>query len=49
MHINVHGSTVYNSQGMEQTEMSINRGMNKDKELCSMFCNNLNGTKESEK
>ena len=29
MHPNVHCSTVYNSQDMEATYMSINRGMNK--------------------
>ena len=29
MHPNVHNSTVYNSQVMEATYMSINRGMDK--------------------
>ena len=27
---NVHGSTIYNSQDMEATQMSINRGMDKE-------------------
>ena len=30
MHPNIHCSTNYNSQGMETTEMSINRGMDKE-------------------
>ena len=30
MHPNVHGSTTYNSQDMEATQMSINRGMDKE-------------------
>ena len=30
MHRNVHYSTVYNSQDMEETKMSIRRGMDKD-------------------
>ena len=30
MHLNVHCSTIYNSQDMEATEMSINRGMDKE-------------------
>ena len=29
-HSNVHRSTIYNSQDMEATKMSINRGLNKD-------------------
>ena len=29
MHPNVHCSTIYNSQDMEATEMSVNRWMNK--------------------
>ena len=30
MHPNVHYSTIYNSQDMEATYMSVNRGMDKD-------------------
>ena len=30
MHPNVHGSTIYSSQGMEATYTSINRGMDKE-------------------
>ena len=30
MHPNVHCSTIYNSQDMEATEMSTNRGMDKE-------------------
>ena len=30
MHPNVHCSTIYNSQDMEATQMSINRGMDKE-------------------
>ena len=30
MHPSVHGSTIYNSQGMEATQMSIDRGMVKE-------------------
>ena len=30
MHPNVHCSTIYNSQDMETTEMSIDRGMDKE-------------------
>ena len=30
MHPNVHSSTIYNSQVMEATYMSINRGMDKE-------------------
>ena len=30
MHHNIHCSTVYNSQDMEATSMSIDRGMDKD-------------------
>ena len=30
MHPNVHCSTIYNSQVMEATEVSINRGMDKE-------------------
>ena len=30
MHPNVHCSTIYNSQVMEATQMSINRGMDKE-------------------
>ena len=30
MHINVHCTAIYNSQDMEATEMSINRGMDKE-------------------
>ena len=29
-HPNIHCSTIYNSQDMEATKMSINRGMNKE-------------------
>ena len=30
MHPNVHSSTIYNSQGMEATQVSINRWMDKE-------------------
>ena len=30
MNPSVHSNTIYNSQGMEATQMSINRQMNKD-------------------
>ena len=30
MHPNVHSSSIYNSQDMEATEMSTNRGMDKE-------------------
>ena len=30
MHLNVHSSSIYNSQDMEATQMSINRQMNKE-------------------
>ena len=30
MHLHVHYSTIYNSQDMEATEMSINREMDKE-------------------
>ena len=30
MHPNMHYSTIYNSQDMEATKMSINRGMDKE-------------------
>ena len=30
MHLNVHSSTLYNSQDMEATQMSFNRWVNKD-------------------
>ena len=34
MHPNVHSSTTYNSQDMETTEVSINRGLDKEDVLC---------------
>jgi len=34
MHCNVHCSTVYNSQDTETTEMSTDRGMQKEDPLC---------------
>ena len=30
MHTSVHGSTIYKSQNMEATQMSINRGLDKE-------------------
>ena len=30
MHLNVHSSFIYNSQAMEATQVSINRGMDKE-------------------
>ena len=30
MQLNVHRSTIYNSQGMEATQLSINREMDRD-------------------
>ena len=30
MHLNVHSSFIYNSQDMEATQVSINRGMDKE-------------------
>ena len=33
IHSNVHHSTIYNSQDMEATQVSINRGM--DKKMCT--------------
>ena len=34
MHPNVHCSTIYNSQDMEATKMSIDRGMDKEDVVC---------------
>ena len=39
MHPNVHCSTICNSQDMEATKMSINRGM--DKEAVVHICNGI--------
>ena len=39
MHPNVHYSTIYNSQDMEATYMSVNRGM--DKDICGDICNGI--------
>ena len=40
MHSNVYSSTIYNSQDMEATEMSINRGMNKE-EFIYIYTHNI--------
>ena len=37
MHHNVHSSTIYNSQDMEATEMSIDRGMDNDDVYVCMY------------
>ena len=41
MHLNVHCSTVYNSQDMEATLMSIDGGMDKD-DVCVCVCTEWN-------
>ena len=35
MHPNVHSNTIYNSQDMEATQVSINRGMDKEGVVCT--------------
>ena len=39
-HCNVHHSTIYNSQGMEATQVSINRGMDKE-DVYIHICNEI--------
>ena len=38
MHSNVHSSTIYNSQDIEVTQMSIKRGMDKEDVVCVCVC-----------
>ena len=40
-HSNVHCSTIYNSQYMEATKMSINKGMDKEDVLCINIYNEI--------
>ena len=38
MNFRVHSSTIYNSQDMETTQMSINRWMDKEDVVCVCVC-----------
>ena len=38
MHPNVHSSSIYNSQDMEATQVSINRQMDKEYVVCVCVC-----------